>query len=603
MNQKSNYLFNNILTKDNNNNDNDEQKDDLDSLFKKPYQSLNVNIKGGNEKTELGEQEDEKEKENIINKNSIDKNIKDDINKFENSINKKEFHSEEKNYNNKEEEKMMKNNDINMENQNENKTNGLYQKEKYIIDNNNLYNPFLYSNNKEENTTNNNINSNINNKNNNQMNNNESLKEEDSNKSKQDIIIIENKNSKNDNFIFSDDKNKEIDNNLNLINNNSDKKGSSNNKNRGNIYNEKKEEYDFDIDEEEYNQLVNNNIQNNKNNKNETEASNDINNSKNNQTNDNEIKNNEYENNNTNYENEFKNESSIENQIENNNNNNNDIINDKDSNNNSEKLGNDEKIIISNTEDKNYYNKYIQSPFNSPIKLSNSEEKNNNIHFENKDNIKNPFSLKILTQSQINKISTKPKQKPINKIDYELLIKKLINLTDYHKKKIIVDESNINNDIISQEKKGSLEIKFKNFKSKIKELKDNYLYYLNNQKSKINDINNIKDLDNDVNIRQKREEMKNKYKELIKYINNIYKKDKDKKRKSYQTVIDCLKDYEKLDDDDYLNQNNIDKLLKNVKDNDNGEKVNDKEYKKIFAFGAILLPLLYLINFYYSNFK
>ena len=197
----------------------------------------------------------------------------------------------------------------------------------------------------------------------------------------------------------------------------------------------------------------------------------------------------------------------------------------------------------------------------------------------------------------------KPKQKPINKNDYELLIKKLINLTDYHKKKIIVDESNINNDIISKEKNESLVIKVKNFKSKIKELKDNYLYYLNNQKSKINDINNEKDLENDANIRQKREEMKNIYKELIKYINNIYKKDKDKKKKSYQTVIDCLKDYEKLDENEYLNQNNIEKLLTNVKDNDNGDKINDKEFKKLFAFGAILLPLLYLVNFFYSNFK
>ena len=598
MNQKSNYLFNNILTKDNNNNDNDEQKDDLDNLFKRPYQSLNVNIKGGNEKTEFNEHEDEKE--NNINKNSNDKNIKDDINKFENSINKKEFHWEEKNYNNnKEEEKIMKINDINMNNQNENKTNDLYPTEKFIIDNNNLYNPFSYSNNKDKNTTNNNINSNINNtKNisdnyeiNIKINNNESLKEEDSNKLKQEIII-KNKNNENDIF-FSDNKNKEIDNNLKMIiNNDGEIKGNSNYKNSDNIENTKKEEYDFDIDEEEYNQLVNNDIQNNKNNKNETEESNDLINSKNNQGNNNEIKKVEYENNNTNYENEFKNESSIENQIENNNNNN-DIINDKDSNNNSEKLGNDEKIIISNTEDKNDYNKYIQSPFNSPTKLSITEEKNNNIHFENNDNIKNPSSLKILTQSQINKISTKPKQKAISKYYYELLIKKLINLTDYHKKKIIVDESNINNDIISKEKNEALEIKFKNFKSKIKELKD--------QKIKINDINNIKDLENNANIRQKREEMKNIYKDLIKYINNIYKKDKDKKRKSYQTVIDCLKDYEKLDENEYLNQNNIE-ILKNV-DNDNGDKINDKDFKKLFAIGAILLPLLYLVNFFYSNFK
>ena len=494
-----------------------------------------------------------------------------------------------------------------MNNQNENKTNDLYPTEKFIIDNNNLYNPFSYSNNKDKNTTNNNINSNINNtKNisdnyeiNIKTNNNESLKEEDSNKLKQEIII-KNKNNENDIF-FSDNKNKEIDNNLKMIiNNDGEIKGNSNYKNSDNIENTKKEEYDFDIDEEEYNQLVNNDIQNNKNNKNETEESNDLINSKNNQGNNNEIKKVEYENNNTNYENEFKNESSIENQIENNNNNN-DIINDKDSNNNSEKLGNDEKIIISNTEDKNDYNKYIQSPFNSPTKLSITEEKNNNIHFENNDNIKNPSSLKILTQSQINKISTKPKQKAISKYDYELIIKKLINLTDYHKKKIIVDELNINNDIISKEKNEALEIKFKNFKLKIKELKDNYLYYLNNQKIKINDINNIKDLENNANIRQKREEMKNIYKDLIKYINNIYKKDKDKKRKSYQTVIDCLKDYEKLDENEYLNQNNIE-ILKNV-DNDNGDKINDKDFKKLFAIGAILLPLLYLVNFFYSNFK
>ena len=710
--KQSNYLFDNIFKNDNNTNNNYNNDDDFNNLFKKPYQSLNINNEN-NMIPQENQENKEKSNKNIksnnydLNQNSHDENIKDDIYKDENNINNNELSIEQKNDDNIDKDKMINNNEETIDNTNKNQINNLFNTENYIIDNNNLYNPFnsKNKNNQDKNTIENNINSNKNinyNINNEQIENNINLNEEHSNKSKKNELL-KIKDNGIDNYIFYKNENKETDVNLNKdkqnnnFSDNRDINKSSINENKENIENnknnenEKNNEYDFDIDEDEYNELIKNSKNAlKKNNKNEIEKPNN-NSSNNKENNENEINNNEYKNDN-NYKNEFKNESCYEGQNKNNINNFN-IINDEEDNNennnednnidnnsnnynNSEKLGKDEKIIF-NSDDKNDFNIYIESPFNTPIKTNNNTKQTNNLIFNNKDNINNinlnlfdsPSSTsqkkstnRKLTINQINKLKnfylnfnlninnddhqidnflnyyikknnnllfskTKniikkkykiplksyllilnkicSKQKLINKINYETLIKKLINLTNYHKNKII-DISNINNDNnnITEEKKELLEIVFKNFRLKIKELKYNYNYYLNKKKYYINDKNKMKELENKVDIQKRRDEMKNTYKDLIKYMNNIYKNNSDKKRIGYQKVIDYLKEYEKLDENMKMkmkmNENKYNMKNKELK-NDNKNK--EKEFRKKFAIGAVLIPLFYLVNFFYSNFK
>ena len=64
-------------------------------------------------------------------------------------------------------------------------------------------------------------------------------------------------------------------------------------------------------------------------------------------------------------------------------------------------------------------------------------------------------------------------------------------------------------------------------------------------------------------------------------------------------IINSLKEYEKIDNLENIGQNNY----INNKGNNNPNQVKDKELLKKYMIGAVLIPLFYLINFFYSNFK
>ena len=137
---------------------------------------------------------------------------------------------------------------------------------------------------------------------------------------------------------------------------------------------------------------------------------------------------------------------------------------------------------------------------------------------------------------------------------------------------------------------------------------------MNNKKYNGKDEKDLKELENIVNIPQKRENLKNIYKDLIKFINNIYKHSPEKKINCYKKIIKYLKEYEKLNDGNtkerkIINRDIIDKrkskldiIIKDNKDNNNWHIVN-KRFNLLMIIGGVVLPLCYLINFLNSNLK
>ena len=125
---------------------------------------------------------------------------------------------------------------------------------------------------------------------------------------------------------------------------------------------------------------------------------------------------------------------------------------------------------------------------------------------------------------------------------------------------------------------------------------------MKNKKSCNNNKDELKKLEKKLNIPQKREDLKNIYKDLIIYINTTYKNSAYHKIICYQKIADCFKEYEKIGDKNNANENHLKASNKN-EENINDNKGNDIQYKKVLIFGGLIIPLFYLINFAYSNFK
>ena len=173
---------------------------------------------------------------------------------------------------------------------------------------------------------------------------------------------------------------------------------------------------------------------------------------------------------------------------------------------------------------------------------------------------------------------------------------------------------------------------FSNLKRSIEVLRDHYKYYLENEEKNIKNEKDLKELEKIVNIPQKRENLKNIYIDLIKFINNIYKNSPEKKINCYKKIIKYLKGYEKLNDEntknikkinkdninrkksklDIIMNDNKDKINRNKskldiirndnKDNNNWQIIN-KRFNFLMIMGGVVLPLCYLINFLNSNLK
>ena len=636
---KPNYLFENII-KTNDNNINNIKKYNIDTLFNKPYDSYNKD----NSLINFGKNESNVSNFNLNTNNFDDKN----------NINK----SNNKNNNDDEEEKeeilSMKSNGLN--NNKDNNIDSLESKiiytDKYII-NNAGYNPFSEP-------LNNNYKLNLNDTNfkNNENNNNENeLIKNNQNNNKNDKTINGNENYYNnnnlENIILNNskriDKNNKTNNDILLSNisktnnyNNikDDKLKQNSNKDSNNILrksqqknedeNENSKEYDFDIDED--NDFAINNFNNNK-----INGIIDIISEKDKNEN---IKNNKNENIYNNLENKQHTFNNIES-----NHDTKEIKIKNDNHSSPEKFSENVIFNISNNEELRDCNHYIPSPeFTTPIKefdnkpynsvnfqISNLFEnkktnqiirkinlkqilniqklnENINIKINNEEAIKDFLNYiiidkknnKILFTKDINKINKKScipirlisyllilnkinmTKDFIFKIKYESLIKKLIIKTNEQKQVIKISNNNSSN-IIPEENDNIMKFLFKNFMEKIKMLKE----------SASNKENyNI--------IPEKREELKNIYTDLIKYINKVYKNSPGQKIACYQKVIDYLKEFKKEEDDNIK--------YKKSKSNKNGNfevkpKTNDKNYKKAYLIGGILIPLFYIINFFLTNLK
>ena len=216
------------------------------------------------------------------------------------------------------------------------------------------------------------------------------------------------------------------------------------------------------------------------------------------------------------------------------------------------------------------------------------DEKNNKILFTNDINKSNKvYGIHLISYLLIMK-KINSKKIITTKNEYEAFIKKLIIKTNQHKQEIQTS-NNESNSIMSDE---ILNFLFKNFKKKLKMFKDSYTYYLYNKKDIINNLNKLKE---DVNIPVKKEEFKNAFRDLIKYINKIHKYSPIQKSACYQKVIDYLKEYKNIEEENDKLDKSANLVVK--------PKFKDKLFKSAYLIGCILIPLFYLIRFFYSNLK
>jgi hypothetical protein len=109
-----------------------------------------------------------------------------------------------------------------------------------------------------------------------------------------------------------------------------------------------------------------------------------------------------------------------------------------------------------------------------------------------------------------------------------------------------------------------------------------------------------------LNIPEKRNKIKNIYKEIINIL-NVKINDGEINSQYYQKMIKILKNYDKISDKDlkeeikegikYKNSNN--EIINNNNNNNNNKIINNNK-KKIFI---ILLPMMFIINYFANNFK
>ena len=224
----------------------------------------------------------------------------------------------------------------------------------------------------------------------------------------------------------------------------------------------------------------------------------------------------------------------------------------------------DVKFIFNKINDKNIQSKDMhfiykkENIIKKGIKFKFNENKNNR-----KDKINN----------DTNKIMLR-----LSKEKYESLILAMIHNFIYYKNgnknDINIDAKNIND---------NLNKKIKEFEESIKELKNIYIYGINNvqlisiEKDKINFIKKL-------NLTKKRNNVKKIYKEII----TLLKNNKENNTNYYQKIIDMLKIYQKI--------------------NENVLKINKSN--KVFIINNILikmllffLPIIFAFKYYNNNFR
>ena len=217
------------------------------------------------------------------------------------------------------------------------------------------------------------------------------------------------------------------------------------------------------------------------------------------------------------------------------------------------------------------------------------------------------YSINIKSYKKILKMIFYKKRKPITKNSYDSLISIIINNFMIFKREYILKETKKNYNLQEIEKMNNnyvqINNKIKQLEEKIKEIKNVYIYGLIKKKL-IKDKNEKKKFIKFLKIGEKRNIIKRLYKEIINILNN--KLDNGEiKINYYEKMIDILKKYEKITDED-INQGKIrykNKNINNINDimqyNNNFDKIKNNK-KKIFI---LLLPIMFIINYFTNNYK
>ena len=596
---KEELLFKNIIKKENNNDNlnEDESKDKISKLFKEPYNTFSFKNKNP-EDNNLSEKKDSSNSNKITSLNSKEEpnEIIITFDKNNNGLNLNKNEPKENNINNnkiiddfKEKEKLI--------NQDESNNNlDINKNDQFSIFKLDTPTKFGDNNNSKENNDNlNNINNNINISNDNC----------DEKKNDYNNNIIVNNNDEKYNLLNNDNNNinkidDNIENNCTIKDNKKEEKELNNKINNNNDLN--KEEEIINNDEPK---IVTEEIKENK------EDNNNINNNNNINDNVNDIKIIESININNNI---IKKENPVQNEL-------NEIKNEQKEEDN--KVNFEEEMILNTSENKNInYNEFISSPevtSSFRAKKFNNDINNNKIKsnlFKNKIKIITPEKVKNLNKlypefdveingtnvdnnflkyfvkdndviifqnnanikNNIYRIKLEDYFYILNKIREKKIfindpfIKQLINKTVFHKNKIMKEHNlDFNEDTYQKYEfnKEDLDPIFSAFKSKIKEFK-NYYDDMNKKNKTIYNYNQLKD------------DLKDIYKDLIRYGNKVYENSIENKIYCYQKIIDYLKQSKNKD----IQKTKFNKLI-----------------KKAISLGVFLVPLSLLIVFLFNSSK
>ena len=262
----------------------------------------------------------------------------------------------------------------------------------------------------------------------------------------------------------------------------------------------------------------------------------------------------------------------------------------------------DEEIIIDNKgKIVNNNNNSLIYKFLTYIIEKNEKENKIKIVFNNiSDNkIKGKrYSINIKSYKKIMKMMFYKKRKPITKNSYESLIEIMIKNFEIYKKEILLKKSKkIYNEQEKEKMKNNIikiNNKIKELEETVKELKYLYIYGII-KKNLIKDKNEKRRFIKSLNISQKRNKIKELYKEILNILNNKIG-DEEKISNYYKNLIDILKKHQKIDDED-INKEKNNKIIK-YNDQTNKFKKNNKE-KILF----ILLPLMYIINYFANSYN
>ena len=263
----------------------------------------------------------------------------------------------------------------------------------------------------------------------------------------------------------------------------------------------------------------------------------------------------------------------------------------------------------SQTSISSYSKKTNKNLINEFLKYKIIDKYNHKIIFSHNNNLINNNTYSIPLQSYIYILQLCLKKKLAQEKKYELFTRKLMNKVN--KNKFINKSGNIISKNNEYENKINNEIE--NFESKIKTLK-NYYIYLITKKSGLKTKKEKEKIEEEIDIPKKQNYVNAFFNNLILLINNNNINDRDKYNLYMKKIKNILKKYEKINKNELSEAKSKDKVNKlNIPENDEDfYKKEDQNLiydlkkgksKKIFVITSILLPLFYILNYFNSYSK